>query len=1074
MERPTEQSAAALARSTGQRIEVTGLRTETQQVFANPSGTFTLTQSARPQRVRRGDTWVPVDTTLQRHADGMVVPAATEVHLEFSGGGTAPLVRMLAEGRGLEIGWARSLPSPTLDGDTATYPEVLPGVDLVVRADVDGFSQVLVVKSAEAAHNPELRTLRYTTRGHGVATQVDAAGNLQLVAPDGRVVFHGGTPLMWDSSGDDQLAARERITGPGHNARHRAMRLRGTAHELTVEPDLAMLSASDTTFPVYLDPNIKWAGGRLAWTSVWKAYPNSSYFNSTDIARVGHENQTGMTNRSFFRMDSHSIKGKTIINGTFRTYETHSWSCSARQVEVWWTGAIGSGTTWNTQPGWNTKLATVNVAKGYSSSCPAGGVDFNVKSIVVNAAAGGWNDITLGLRASSETDTYAWKKFRNNPTLEVEYNTPPDLPTSLSLDPGLPCVTGASRPVIGTTTATMRAKITDKDPQSVGARFQLYTLDGVTLVGEYATPKVASGSVHSYAKGSLANGGLYKWRVRGEDTGTAGNLGPWTGYCEFAVDLSPPASTPTVTSTTYPETLAGSDPVYGGSPGLPGSFTFAAAAADTDVVAFEWGLNTQPPANRVNATTKGGSATLDITPTTDLLNTLYVRSVDAAGNKGLVYGYQFYVRPVTIPVGAWELDEASGSMAADSSDGGHPATLAGGATHVSGRVGTGSVRLDGTTGYAATSAAVLRTDLSFTVSAWVRPTSLSRNVTAVGQDGTANSSFRLGNWASTNTWTMAMVTADSSTTGTHISANSTAAPKLNVWTQLTGVYDKSAGQLRLYVDGVLNGSVAYTGAWNATGPLSIGRAKYHGAMADWFAGDVDDVRVYQGVLSDDTIREFAAAPPALVGNWKLDETGGTVAADASGAGRTATLTGGASWTAGRVGGALRTDGSTGYASAGGPVLRTDQSFTVGAWVRVRSGYPTSVPLTAVSQDGAAISGFVLQFEPSDNTWSFGLAGSDSSTDGYDEAVAFHTPVPDTWTHLTGVYDADTGQLRVYVDGELSGVGSHTTPWHAAAGLQIGRARSGTSLTGFWPGEVDDVRVYQGVVDDATISAWASA
>jgi hypothetical protein len=171
---------------------------------------------------------------------------------------------------------------------------------------------------------------------------------------------------------------------------------------------------------------------------------------------------------------------------------------------------------------------------------------------------------------------------------------------------------------------------------------------------------------------------------------------------------------------------------------------------------------------------------------------------------------------------------------------------------------------------------------------------------------------------------------------------------------------------------------------------------------------------------------------------------------------------------------LTTNGSTGCASVSGPVVRTDRSFTVGAWVRVRSGYPATASLTAVSQDGTAASGFALQFSPVDSAWSFGIAANDSGTAAYNRAVAFHKPVADTWTHLTGVYDADTGQLRVYVNGELSGAGTHTTAWHAASGLQIGRSRSGTSLTGFWHGEIDDVRVYQGVVDDATIAEWAAA
>ncbi|MFD0479756.1 hypothetical protein ACFQ0B_75140 [Nonomuraea thailandensis] len=51
----------------------------------------------------------------------------------------------------MELGWTGALPKPTLSGDTATYPEVMPGVDLQVTADVDGFSHLLVVKSRAAA-----------------------------------------------------------------------------------------------------------------------------------------------------------------------------------------------------------------------------------------------------------------------------------------------------------------------------------------------------------------------------------------------------------------------------------------------------------------------------------------------------------------------------------------------------------------------------------------------------------------------------------------------------------------------------------------------------------------------------------------------------------------------------------------------------------------------------------------------------------------------------------------------------------------------------------------------------------
>src|SRR5262245_50498172 len=61
--RPDEASALASARLTGQRVEVTGRRSGTTTVMANPDGTLTMTQSARPVRVRRDNAWVPVDAT---------------------------------------------------------------------------------------------------------------------------------------------------------------------------------------------------------------------------------------------------------------------------------------------------------------------------------------------------------------------------------------------------------------------------------------------------------------------------------------------------------------------------------------------------------------------------------------------------------------------------------------------------------------------------------------------------------------------------------------------------------------------------------------------------------------------------------------------------------------------------------------------------------------------------------------------------------------------------------------------------------------------------------------------------
>src|SRR5260221_290417 len=78
----------------------------------------------------------------------------------LSGGGTRRLARMSIDGRSLSLTLPMGLPAPPLDGAAATYPNLLPGVDLRVTADLQGgFAQVLVVHSATAAANPALRAL---------------------------------------------------------------------------------------------------------------------------------------------------------------------------------------------------------------------------------------------------------------------------------------------------------------------------------------------------------------------------------------------------------------------------------------------------------------------------------------------------------------------------------------------------------------------------------------------------------------------------------------------------------------------------------------------------------------------------------------------------------------------------------------------------------------------------------------------------------------------------------------------------------------------------------------------------
>ncbi|GGO66970.1 LamG-like jellyroll fold domain-containing protein [Nonomuraea cavernae] len=1063
----TEREALSAARLTGERVEVGSLRTETRTVHATPGGALVLEQHARPIRVRQDSRWVEVDTTLRRLPDGSVAPVATAARLRFSGGGAAPMATVTRGAKSLAVSWPGGLPAPALDGPTATYAEVLPGVDLHVTADVDGFSHVLVVKTRQAAQNGRLDRLRFALRAEGLSVRRSRGGGVEAVDRAGAEVFVAPVPLMWDSpatpDGRRAAPAVRPGEGPAPGSRHEAMGLELAGETLTLAPDRAMLTAPGTRYPVYLDPSV--SAPRGSWTSVWKKYPTTNYLNSSDVARVGHENETGQTNRSFFTMNTGTaIHGKQIVKATLRTYETWSWSCTKKAVELWLTGAISKSTTWNNQPSWSQKLDTETVAKGWSSSCPAGGVEFDATAAAVKAAAANWGTITLGLRATSETDTYAWKKFRNNPVLVVEYNSVPATPVAADAwtDPGGPCVSGAARPVVGTATPKLWAKLRDAD-DSVRGRFEWQDAAG-NPVGEWLTPMASSGNAFtaSVPAGAYGDGSLIRWRVRAEDAITTGEWSPW---CELDVDTSEPGREPAVSSQRYPENG------WGDGVGRAGSFTFAANGA-ADVTAFLYGLNTGP-STEVPADAPGGSATVRLTPSDDGPNVLSVRGKNAAGGLGPIRSYVFNVRDGTAPAGHWRLDEGQGTTAADSA-GAHPATLGGGAW-VDGRAGK-ALRFAGAGQHAATGAPIVPTEDNLAVSAWVRlaGTALpARNVAAVSQSGQLHSGFWLGYRTDVSSWGF-MMNHSGGTSQSVWALNPAVVPRPGEWTHLTGVYDSAAKALFLYVNGVrAAGPVAYHGGAGPATALQFGRALYQGGMTDPWPGDVDDVRVYDRAVFGEEVALLVSQAATLTGHWKLDEESGLTAADAAARTGPLTLGGTATWTSGWLDGALSLDGTGGHAQAGRAATRTDQSFTVTAWAQLDT--LPAADAAAVAQSGTRASGFVLGYAADGPRWMFGMAGADANAASIVRARSDVVPYVMEWTHVAGVYDALARKLRIYVGGHLVSTTevSHSSTWNSTGPLQLGRALRDGVMAGHWPGTLDDVRTYQGALGDLDVARLAA-
>ncbi|MEU6715003.1 LamG-like jellyroll fold domain-containing protein [Nonomuraea sp. NPDC046802] len=1048
---PAATSASSPELEAAQRdnrpVEVESMRSETRQVFVQPDGTYTMELNVRPVRVRKEGRWVPVDTTLRLRPDGAVEPVAAAVDVTFSGGGTAPLARLSQGAKTLRLGWTGALPKPSLSGDTATYAEVMPGVDLQVTADVDGFSHLLVVKSPAAAASVSELTYPLTT--DGLSVKKDEAGNLEATDDRGGTMFIAPTPKMWDSEGAPAAPDEERSP----EARESHMNVELSGERLRLKPDRAMLADPKTTYPVYLDPYF--TAPRGSWTAVWSNWPNTNYLNASGVARVGTPG-SGQDNRSFFQMSTGSaIHGKQIINATLRTYETWSWSCSKREVHAWGTGAIGKSTTWNKQPTWVRKLDTVNVAKGWGSSCLPGGVEFDVTSWIAQAAAEKWDKATIGLRAS-ESDVYAWKKFRNNPTLVIEYNSVPTTPVAADVwsDPGGLCASGDERPIISTATPKLSARLKDAD-NSVKGHFEWWSADGNTKLGEHVTPMGSSGNAFSatISQGLYADGSVLRWRVRAEDSRANSEWSPW---CEATVDATAPGKEPVVSSAEYPEN-AWSDGL-----GVAGTFTLAPNGV-TDVAGYLYGLDAAPATQADSGT--DGTAAIRLTPRHDGPNVLSVRSKDRAGQLGPIRAYVFNVNPGKPPTGHWKLDEGQGTVAADAT-GAHPATVQG-ATWTPGRNGS-ALRLSG--GSAQTAGPVIDTGRNFTVSAWARLTGTTATATAVTQEGGRTGAFALQYSKPDDRWALTISGSDADGAPA-VRALSAAAPRLNEWTHLTGVYDSAAGKISLYVNGRPEGTATVAPPWNATGPLTIGRGKTAGAAADLWPGDLDEVRAYGRAMFAGEVADLVNSAATLVGHWKMDETTGTTAADSSGRSTPATLSGGTSWTKGWLTGALALDGVNGAAQTSKPAVATATGFTVALWARL-----TDLPAadaTAVAQTGSAAAGFQLGYDKAQQRWVFGMAETDTAAATLVRARSAEVPGPLEWTHLAGVYDPLAGELRVYVNGRLSTTTPHVSKWNATGPLHLGRTMAGGALTGHWPGAVDDVRTYDGVLNAEQIAHLAA-
>jgi hypothetical protein len=942
-------SAVEQAVRTQRPVPVEELTTETTSVVAQPDGTLVHTSHIEPVRTKKSGTWQQIDTTLEHKPDGTVGPRVTMADIALSGGGAdAPMASVGHDGKEVGLSWPEALPAPVLVGDTATYPEVLPDVDLKIRVDGLGFAQVLVVKTPAAAANPKLREIAFATNTTGTriaerertAPSARSSSNrrepvsstLDVVDSGGDVVFRGDASRMWDSAGG--AGAGDRVAQPAEADREAVMDVQVAADTLTVAPDQAFLADPATVYPVYIDPSIGCTCGLANKVVLYKVNGavGDTEWNDT-LLKAGYVWDTSqgkwITARSYFTFNIASLPTAATIHwAKLRLTVNNAGDCDGR-VNLHITNSLPAGVHFGNEPARGDRVGVVG---GYQG-CPGEGgwstpgADNNRNDTLSNflrehrADAIG-NTLTFGLFGESESVQTHWRRFHTNPGLEVKYNTTPHRPGNVSAYNGtaaLGCAPTAAATHIGAGTLTLRAKLTDPDSGAwTRGEFVVYR-DGVHQ-GTLTTAQQPSGGTHQVTVPTAWRGsaGVLSWRVRTWDgTDSDALASAWTGpsaapndYCRFTVDTIAP-DTPVVTSTDQ-KYLEGSSNLGTGGVGVTGRFTFAPGTPTgpggvSDVHRYQWSIDSVA-FDKSAAPGPGGSLTIAFTPMVGKVHQLNVRTVDKAGNvssRQVVTpgkpanheSYEFQVPDGSAPVAHWPLD----GDGADTGPNGHHLTLEDAATvtDVEGYT-LGGLQVADHDGAAVADGPIVDTSGAFSLAGWVRLENGAGHWTrtAIALEDTYASPVMLSYRKDDRPvphWSLG--TSCHATQPCVRVAWSDAPATEGQWTHLAVTVDAATDTACLYVNGVKQTTCLTNVDLSATGTdVLMGRHRWAGQLVDNWFGRLDDVRLYDRTLAPAEVARLANVPVERA-RFRLADAEGTTAVEAVKGANGEVYGGSASWNA---------------------------------------------------------------------------------------------------------------------------------------------------------------------------------
>ncbi|MFC4337236.1 FG-GAP repeat domain-containing protein [Salininema proteolyticum] len=422
----TFEAAATVAAACDTDVEITGDRTGYSAVSVTPDGFIHMEQAAEaayPSRLG-----YHYDPTLERF-DGILRATMPNDYMdpEFSDGGTNRIVdmswRFFAE-------WGTELPKPTVDGSSATYSGIAPGLDLTVDLDAASFSMVFQAETREAAAALN-DGLRIRPDG-GKSAEVSGTSAIDIKLPDSDTPLVSSTPFTaWEAEGAGTPALPVTVAGTEDGS-------------LALSLDDSFLDDPGTEYPLSVSADwYDYERGPNYWGSVSSAVPDSALLKgesgraaphyagnpgagdagaghycdtvaSADCTQLAAQAETYWDFSLDDLLDRSHPSGDwqkfSVDEATFTIDQTHSASCENGDAVLRRSAEFDSGATWNSKPALLEGESRISSADHGENCGGTAAVGFDVAAFVTDAQTAGDESVSFAMTAP-DGEPSSWNQF---------------------------------------------------------------------------------------------------------------------------------------------------------------------------------------------------------------------------------------------------------------------------------------------------------------------------------------------------------------------------------------------------------------------------------------------------------------------------------------------------------------------------------------------------------------------------------------------------------------------------------------------------------------------------------------